>query len=264
MGRIYYLISSIIGAELALLFIGFSKNKNFDMSYNKMAFISLAIIIATIVLCYIFQQLKYHIILLFSKGNTNKAIKYLENKLNKTGDKVLKSKLCIRLTDLYIKSDDFSNALKSIELANPSLSQKRFNLLFNLSPQYKLEYYIKSVYLNILMNNLMFASDEIKNGRKYFEKYKNNIKYKSEILKIYAMDEYSKGNYSKAEEYINKAIESRKELSPDYELFFILGKIFLKTQRYILFESAMNKVINLSQSQQLISAAKAYLINNIN
>ena len=67
MGRIYYLISSIIGAELALLFIEFSKNKNFDMSYNKMAFISLAIIIATIVLCYIFQQLKYHIILLFSK-----------------------------------------------------------------------------------------------------------------------------------------------------------------------------------------------------
>ena len=201
-------------------------------------------------------------IILFSKGNPEKTIINIENKINKTADKVLRSKLYIRLADMYIEINDFSSALKVIKQANPLLSRKRFNIFFNLPAKYKLQYYIKSIYLNILMNNLISVSDEIANGKKYFDKYKNADKYKSEIQKIFAMHEYSKGNYIKSEEYINYAIESRKGHREDYELYFILGKIFLKTQRYSLFENAMQKVVNSSRSEQLVNAAKGYLLNN--
>ncbi len=263
MSRIYYLISSIIGAELALIFFELSRKYYTDLSYTESLIICLCIIVFTVLICLLFQQIRYLTLGKFLSGRPEKKIAVLEIKIAKSGDKVLRSKLYLRLSQLYIEANDFQGALKAIKRANPYSGYRAFNVFYTLPRKYKLVFYIKSIYLNILLNNLLSASDEISYGKKYLNKYINDTKYNSEIKKIFAMLEYSKGDYSKAEDYISSALADAKNKGMDYELYFILGKIFLKTNRYLLFINAMEKVIENTQSEQILNAAKQQLVDNI-
>lgn len=262
MSRVYYLISSIIGAELALIFFVLSRKYYTDLSYTDSMVICIFILVLTVLICLLFQQIRYLTLGKFLSGIPEKKITVLEKKIAKSGDKLLRSKLYLCLTQLYIEANDYQCALKAIKRANPYSGYRAFNAFYTLPRKYKLEFYIKSIYLNILLNNLLSASDEIFYGKKYLNKYINDRKYNSEINKIFAMLEYSKGDYSKAEDYISSALAERKNKSKDYELYFILGKIFLKTNRYSLFKNAMEKVIENTKSEQLLKAARQQLIDN--
>ncbi len=263
MSRIYYLISSIIGAELALIFFELSRKYYTDLTYTESLIICLCIIALSVIICLLFQQIRYLTIGKFLSGTPEKKIAVLEKKIAKSGDKVLKSKLYLRLSQLYIEVNDFHGALKAIKRANPYSGYRAFNVFYTLPRKYKLVFYIKSIYLNIILNNLMSASNEISYGNKYLNKYINDSKYNLQINKVFAMLEYSKGDYSKAEDYISSALANRKNIGKDYELYFILGKIFLKTNRYSLFKNAMEKVIDNTESEQLLKAAKQQLLDNI-
>ncbi len=263
MSRVYYLISSIIGAELALIFFELSRKYYIDLSYTKSLIICLCVIVITMLICLLLQQIRYLTLGKFLNGRTEKKIAVLEKKIAKSGDKVLRSKLYICLSQLYIEANDFPGALKAIKRANPYSGYRAFNVFYTLPRKYKLAFYLKSIYLNILLNNLLSATDEISYGKKYLNKYINNMKYSSEIKKNFAMLEYSKGDYIKAEDYISSAFADRNTICKDYELYFILGKIFLKTNRYSLFKNAMEKVIENTESEQLLKAAKQQLVDNI-
>ena len=262
MSRVYYLISSIIGAELALIFFELLRRYCPDITHTQSLIIVLCIIVLTVILCWFFQQLKYHILGKCLTGNPEKKIAVLEKKISKSGDKVLRSKLYLRLSELYIEANNFQGALKAIKRANPYSSYRAFNVFYTLPRRYKLSFYIKSIYLNILMNNLLSASDEISYGEKYLNKYINDRRFGSEIKKIFAMLEYSKGDYSKAEDYISSALSDTKNKTQDYELYFILGKIFLKTNRYSLFKNSMERVIENTKSDKLKKAARLQLDEN--
>lgn len=254
MSGVLYLFSLIVGLQLSFVLYEISSVLNLNLSSNTFLLLSITIILLTCLIFYLFEKLKYILIIsTINKKNTIKSIEFLEKIITKSGDKILNSKLNIRLCELYIINDNFNQALKTIKKANSH------NKLFSLKEKYKLEYYLKLIYLNIILNNLIVADDEMKLAKKYFNKYMDNYKFKSDILKVKGMLEYSKGNYIDAENYINSAIESQHNYNNSDELYFILAKIYLKTQREELFERIMKQISKSSASIQLRNAAKEYL-----
>ena len=264
MGGLMYIFSLIIGTQLAFLFIQIATINSFEISSGLLLISGAGIIFITVLFCYIIQQAKYVMLLIVIKKtqNSEKVINICEKQLFKSNDKVLKSKLSLKLAEIYIQQKDYKKALKEIKKANPQLNKKTFNLLYSLPDKYKLIYYLKAIYLNTVLNNLLTASDELNYAKKYLRKFESNRKYTVEILRVVGMLEYAKGNYTQAEIVVANGIEKAHNQSEINELNFIIAKIYNKTQREVLSKKLMKQIVNSSSSKQLVDAAKEYIIKN--
>ena len=264
MSRAMYFFSFIIGIQLAFLFYEVSAILNYDLTRNLLLLISASIVVVFMLVFYLFEQLRLKLILikLINKNPSVKAIESCESKIAKCADNVFKSKLAITLAKVYIKNNNYEKALKVIKKANPKHKKNSFNWFYPLPQKYKLEYYLKSIYLNTIFNNLIVASDELVLAKNTFKKYTNNPKYKSEILKTIGMLEYNKGNYNESESILNIALKSLNNKDDMDEIKFILSKIYLKTQKYEIYEKEIMQIIKSAKSDELVNAAREHYNKN--
>jgi len=150
--------------------------------------------------------------------------------LKKCYDKILKSKLAINLAEVYIQKIDYKKALTFLNFSNPYDKISTFNNLFSLSKKIKLEYYLKLIFLNLRLNNIIDAQIALENGQVFIEKFLVDKEFSFEIAYTLSLLEYSKGNYSKASELIIFAIDlaDDKNVEQIRELVELKNKIRAK------------------------------------
>ncbi len=260
MGRLLYATSVIIGAELAFLIILTARYNDYPLSPEMTIAVSVSVILFTAFFFYAIEKLRFAVLKL--NIDSIRGARNCEKCIEKTSDTILKSKLAIIHAKHLINKNEFEGARVAIKKANPKSSRNSFNLMFALPDKYKLEYYLTCAYINIVLNNLIKASDELEKGKYYIEKYKGSMRYRSTIFKTAGILEYSKGNYSDAETFLKVASECANSKAEQAEVDFVLAKIYQKTQRYPMYEKLMKDVIRNTNSEYLQRAAKEFMINN--
>ena len=111
---------------------------------------------------------------MIKEKNIEKFIKKCEYTFAWAIDRVLISKLAIKLCELYIQQEKYKLAFETLKKANLQKNTFIFNNMFLLPKSLKLEYYLKLIFLNIKFNNIVEAQMAVENGQEFIELFFDN------------------------------------------------------------------------------------------
>lgn len=210
MGFALLLIIIITGIEISH-FLTIIINTFFNDSYLIISFLTyISVISALIFICYLAQKDTYNRIIniMIKEKNIEKFIKKCEYTFAWAIDRVLISKLAIKLCELYIQQEKYKLAFETLKKTNLQKNTFIFNNMFLLPKSLKLEYYLKLIFLNIKFNNIVEAQMAAENGHDFIELFFDNEDFALEIKYTLALLEKAKGDKTKALELIESAFES--------------------------------------------------------
>lgn len=214
MGIGLILIAVLIGSQIAHIIVLLLGTYSGHVNIIFTALIYVVMISIAIYICFLSQKDTYKRILSIMVEEKN-VVKFI-NKCNYTCkwsiDSVLRSKLSIKLSEVYIQQGDYNLAYKTLTEVNSIKNSRYFNKYFLLPKSLKLEYYLKLIYINIKFNNIMDAQIAAENGHDIIELFKNEKEHIFDVRYTLALLEYSKGNYFEANELISFIEEDSVDL----------------------------------------------------
>lgn len=153
---------------------------------------------------------------------------YAKSEIDRTNDSVYASKLAINLCNHYTEKGDVENAKKMLETANPCRSNKEFNSFFFMENKFKMLYYNNIIFVNLLNNDIVSASVNYSDGKKYIDMYIDTSEYSCGLLHTRSMLELAQGETVAAMKTLELAFEKCKDEESRKELVKLKGKILSK------------------------------------
>lgn len=250
-------LSAVAGAEITFAYYAIAYK--LDLSYRL--YISALIFLTVILAAFILQKLRYALISrLLKKRHNERAVVNCNHKIRLTMDSALEIKLCLSLCNAYIRDGDYKKALDLLTDSSRSFTTKSAVRLFGISHSVKLEFYIRCIYLYVISNNLIKAQDCFDAGRRLFKNAGLSHKYNTEILRVFSMMEYAKGNYQTAQGLAvqGKSSTGNKKLTDEFE--YIIAKCMVRTGREDDGAAILKRLMNKSSSSQVSQASRQFLI----
>ncbi len=254
-----YLLAVLTGFELCIIAIPLA-NKLTGFSVQPVLMFFITFIFCTAVIYLVNTMVFRRIRRLYLNDNTkleflNKAKAEIQYSVNS----VLKSKLHILMCEHYFKQNNKKKALESIRLANPFKSTLIFRYLFFLDSENKLNYFLKSIHLNLCFNNIIEAQSAFENGEYIINRFETT-RYACDIKSTIAWLEYAKGNYSKADELVSAAIDLNRSIPELEALKLLKAKIYLKLERTEVAHEILESIIINNVSEVIVAEAKQILL----
>lgn len=265
MGILIYLTSFFIGAELGIIIVRIMNS----MSFSVDGIMSWTIFTLSILLCLVsakfiqHRKFKYFARLLRQKKIHHEFLKSLRAEISLTSDRVLKIRLTLLLSGFHLKEKEHQKAFDIIKEIKQCQRRRLFNVFSNISKGDRLDYYLQSIYLNLIFNNIVDAQNLYEASSTLIFEHEKNKRFHFEINRTLGFLEYSKGIYDKADCYVTSAIDSCTDLVLMQELKLLKAKIYIKTYKTESAHKILEKIIDDNISYAITESAKALIIKSI-